>query len=134
MHNQKEIRQQVTDLLPEGVQTAFKYIMSLKYEDKPNYNLIRLWLTSSKEDEQTIFTPTTCYNRKACKLFNKEMLVRNMAHCEESESTEASDEDSGEFDDCDVDENISCNETKKYLGEKKVHSDKTSHLSERTFQ
>lgn len=59
----------VCELLPKGLQTAYKYIMSLKHDDKPNYQLIKLWMSTDEEQEKEIFEPKV-FNNKISSLFN----------------------------------------------------------------
>ena len=39
-----ECHEKIKELLPESMKSAFQYIVMLKHEDKPDYNLIKLWL------------------------------------------------------------------------------------------
>lgn len=41
--------------LPQHFVPAFTYIMSLKHVDKPDYNLLKLWLAVDEEDEKRVF-------------------------------------------------------------------------------
>ena len=45
----------IKSLLPPSMATAFSYINQLKHEDKPNYNMIKLWFAFDEEDEQRAF-------------------------------------------------------------------------------
>jgi hypothetical protein len=42
-------------MLPGSMRTAFQYITCLGHEDKPNYNLIKLYLSFDIEDEERIY-------------------------------------------------------------------------------
>ena len=37
------------------MKSAFQYIVSLKHEDKPNYELIKLWMAFDEDDEKKVF-------------------------------------------------------------------------------
>ena len=37
------------------MRTAFSYVTMLEHEDKPNYNLVKLYLSFDAEDEERIF-------------------------------------------------------------------------------
>ena len=49
--NRDEYRARVIELLPSHLVVAYKYILNMAYDAKPDYQLIRLWLASSKGDE-----------------------------------------------------------------------------------
>lgn len=46
----------VKELLPSSLSTGFEYIRSLQFEDKPDYNFIKLLLTCNEEDEPKVFS------------------------------------------------------------------------------
>lgn len=37
------------------MKSAFQYIVSLKHEDQPNYELIKLWMAFDEDDEKNVF-------------------------------------------------------------------------------
>ena len=37
------------------MKSAFQYVVSLKHEDKPNYELIKLWMAQDEDDEKQVF-------------------------------------------------------------------------------
>lgn len=39
-------------MMPPQLKLAFKYIQTLQYDEKPNYNLIKLFMSLSSEDEE----------------------------------------------------------------------------------
>lgn len=43
-------------MLPGSLRTAFSYITMLEHKDKPDYNLVKLYLSFDLEDEQRIFS------------------------------------------------------------------------------
>lgn len=47
----KENQEQVKEQLPGSLKIAFSYITSLKYKDKPDYNLIKLYLAQDRDEE-----------------------------------------------------------------------------------
>lgn len=50
--NHKETcNERIKSLLPPSMATAFTYINQLKHEDKPDYNMIKLWFAFNEEDE-----------------------------------------------------------------------------------
>ena len=49
--NIEHCHKEINNLLPQSMKSAFKYIIQMKHEDKPDYNLIKLWLAFSEEDE-----------------------------------------------------------------------------------
>lgn len=56
VQHQEKCHNRVKELLPENLVPAFQYIVLLKHDTKPDYNLIKLWLASSEEEEKQAFT------------------------------------------------------------------------------
>lgn len=42
-------------MLPGSLRTAFSYITMLEHKEKPDYNLVKLYLSFDSEDEKRIF-------------------------------------------------------------------------------
>lgn len=53
--NLKVNKEQVKDMLPGGLKSAFSYVNSLKFKEKPDYNLIKLYLAQNLDDEKLAF-------------------------------------------------------------------------------
>jgi hypothetical protein len=49
--NNKECYNKIKDMLPGSLRTAFSYITMLEHKDKPDYNLVKLYLSFDLEDE-----------------------------------------------------------------------------------
>lgn len=45
----------IKESLPEQMSPAFTYIMTLNHTQKPDYNLIKLWIAADQQDENNIF-------------------------------------------------------------------------------
>lgn len=99
------------------MKTAFTYITMLKHEDKPNYNLIKLWLTFSREDEKRAFSSKLVIRNERIAsdvLYENQNRIRKINIGEErKEVIQKNDnaEDIDEFDDdfrfdLDTDENL----------------------------
>lgn len=56
IENKDHCHQKVKSYLPGSMPTAFSYIQGMKHEEKPNYQLIKLWLAFNEKDEQNAFT------------------------------------------------------------------------------
>ena len=54
-NNKQKCHTRIKQLLPNSLGSAFSYIVSLSHEQKPDYNLIKLFITSCMEDEVMIF-------------------------------------------------------------------------------
>jgi hypothetical protein len=50
--NQGSLFQEIKEMLPGSLKSAFAYIMQLEHGEKPNYDLIKLFFTSTIEEEQ----------------------------------------------------------------------------------
>lgn len=55
VENKHKCHQKVKEYLPQSLVPAFSYIMSLKFADRPDYNLIKLWMATDEEDEKNVF-------------------------------------------------------------------------------
>lgn len=59
--------------------------MSLKYDEKPNYNLIKLWLATDLQDEKRVFdTQHQIKNKKIA----KDILYQNDQYKENNKEEE----------------------------------------------
>lgn len=56
MNNSEKCHARVKELLPENLIPAFQYIILLGHDTKPDYNLVKLWLASTQEEEKNAFT------------------------------------------------------------------------------
>lgn len=56
VHNSEKCHARVRELLPENLIPAFQYIILLGHDTKPDYNLVKLWLASTQEEEKNAFT------------------------------------------------------------------------------
>jgi hypothetical protein len=56
INNKEKCHDRVRDLLPSNLVPAFQYIIQLEHDSKPDYNLIKLWLASSEDEEKEAFT------------------------------------------------------------------------------
>jgi hypothetical protein len=43
------------EILPENLISVYQYIMSLEYDDKLDYQLIKLWMATCEDDEKQAF-------------------------------------------------------------------------------
>lgn len=71
--NKEEIHKKIKSLLPNGMRSAFSYIVSLSFNSEPDYNLIKLFFASSIEDEVKAFTSTL--------QIENESAARNILYC-----------------------------------------------------
>ena len=55
VQNKELCHQKIKETLPKQLVPAFTYILSLNHSDKPNYNLIKLWMATDEEDEKNVF-------------------------------------------------------------------------------
>jgi serine/threonine protein kinase len=55
VNNAEKCRSRIKQLLPENLVPAFQYVLNLKHDAKPDYNLIKLWMACSYEDERQVF-------------------------------------------------------------------------------
>jgi hypothetical protein len=55
MNHKEKFHERVKELLPENLRPAYQYIALLDYDSKPDYNLVKLWLASTKEEEKSAF-------------------------------------------------------------------------------
>jgi hypothetical protein len=51
----QDCHEKIVKLLYGSMKSAFQYVVSLKHEDKPNYELIKLWMAFDEEDEKKVF-------------------------------------------------------------------------------
>lgn len=51
----EENEAEVKKLLPNNLRSAFAYICSLKHKEKPDYNMVKLWLAYNRQDERNVF-------------------------------------------------------------------------------
>lgn len=49
--NMQKEKDETRILLPKPLRSAFEYILSLDFKDKPDYCLLRLWLSTNAEDD-----------------------------------------------------------------------------------
>jgi hypothetical protein len=54
--NVEKCQARIKQLLPENLLPAFHYVLNLSHDAKPDYNLIKLWMACSDEDERSIFS------------------------------------------------------------------------------
>jgi len=55
IEKREECHVRIKDMLPMSMRNAFQYTMQLNHEDKPDYNLIKLWMAFDDQDEQRAF-------------------------------------------------------------------------------
>ena len=53
--NKSQIHDRIKLLLVSSMKSAFQYIVQLKHTEKPNYELIKLWMSFDEEDEKKVF-------------------------------------------------------------------------------
>ena len=64
-------------MLPGSLRSAFSYITMLGHKDKPDYNLVKLYLSFDGEDEKRVFsTQLKIHNERLARdvLFDSENL------------------------------------------------------------
>ena len=62
IENKELIHSLIKNKLPNSMATAFSYIQEMKFEEKPNYQLIKLWFAFNVEQEQNAFNTKLIVN------------------------------------------------------------------------